>query len=386
MNQVRIVSIKWKRFIVISFLSLLFLLSGCKKSPKLISPENDATVKLVSKGIFSYLSHVHECPDSTAVTDYTAKSRAQDVVLSWQSDAETFTVLLSTNSDLSNGTEYHTDKQSLKVSNLLTGTTYYWQVHTEQGASEVFFFTTLPTTRWISFPSFTDLNCRDLGGYATTSGKRVKQGMLYRGAELNYHTQLTEEVREVLVTELGIRTDLDLRWANQMQSSGIPLTESPLGADIQYILAPIAPYGELNKPQAENVEAPEYPVYTQESIQKIFTLLAEEENYPIYFHCWGGADRTGCLAFLINGMLGVDYVNLLADYEQTTFSGIIRTKDASYPYSGENYGLLYQEFLAMLRTYGDETSSYEELCQQYLMEFAGITDQQIQTIRGILLE
>lgn len=386
MNQVRIVSIKWKRFIVISFLSLLFLLSGCEKSPKLISPENDVTVKLVSKGIFSYLNHVHESPDSTAVTDYTAKSRAQDVVLSWQSDADTFTVLLSTNSDLSNGTEYHTDKQSLKVSNLLTGTTYYWRVHTEQGASEVFRFTTLPTTRWICFPSFTDLNCRDLGGYTTTSGKRVKQGMLYRGAELNYHTQLTEEVREVLVTELGIRTDLDLRWANQTQFSGIPLTESPLGAGVQYILAPIAPYGELNKPQTENAEAPEYPVYTQESIQKIFTLLADKENYPIYFHCWGGADRTGCLAFLINGMLGVDYVDLLADYEQTTFSGNIRTKDTNYPYSGENYGMLYQEFLAMLRAYGGETSSYEELCQQYLMEFAGITDQQIQTIRGILLE
>ena len=34
-------------------------------------------------------------------------------------------------------------------------------------------------------------------------------------------------------------------------------------------------------------------------------FFAEEENYPIYFHCRGGADRTGMIAMLLRAIAGV---------------------------------------------------------------------------------
>ena len=39
--------------------------------------------------------------------------------------------------------------------------------------------------------------------------------------------------------------------------------------------------------------------------------IADENRYPVYIHCTGGADRTGTLAFLINALLGVGEDDLI---------------------------------------------------------------------------
>ena len=59
---------------------------------------------------------------------------------------------------------------------------------------------------------------------------------------------------------------------------------------------------------------------TVRSLRDIFAVLSDESNYPVYFHCNAGADRTGTLAFLIEGLLGVSYADTIRDFELTSFS------------------------------------------------------------------
>ena len=49
-------------------------------------------------------------------------------------------------------------------------------------------------------------------------------------------------------------------------------------------------------------------------------VFTKEENYPIVFHCFGGADRTGTLALLLESILGYDDKTIINDYEFTSFS------------------------------------------------------------------
>ena len=49
-------------------------------------------------------------------------------------------------------------------------------------------------------------------------------------------------------------------------------------------------------------------------------FLSHEENYPIYFHCRGGADRTGSYAFVLGALLGMSLDDLILDYEITSLS------------------------------------------------------------------
>jgi hypothetical protein len=52
-------------------------------------------------------------------------------------------------------------------------------------------------------------------------------------------------------------------------------------------------------------------------IASIFGLLADESSYPLVFHCEGGKDRTGLIAALVLGVLGVADQEIARDYAMT---------------------------------------------------------------------
>ena len=49
----------------------------------------------------------------------------------------------------------------------------------------------------------------------------------------------------------------------------------------------------------------------------VVRLIADPENHPVVFHCAAGKDRTGLVAALVLGVLGVDDETIVADYVLT---------------------------------------------------------------------
>lgn len=150
----------------------------------------------------------------------------------------------------------------------------------------------LDALRWINTPRAP--NVRDLGGWACDGGT-IKYGLLYRGGEV------TSEDRSVLVGQLGIRHDLDLRGTAEAK-----LTSSPLGSDVYYTCAPQYAWYALT------------PVETWViNLRTVFDAVTHGE--PVYFHCLVGADRTGTFACVIEALLGVSQSDIDKDYELTCF-------------------------------------------------------------------
>ncbi len=202
-------------------------------------------------------------------------------------------------------------------------------------------------------------NVRDIGGWKTMDGKFVRRNMVYRGSEMDTHHALTEDGRQVLRNELKIRTDLDLRGEAEGK-----IFESPIGSDIRFAFIPCKAYAEFMEPERFEVT------------RALFSLFADETAYPIYLHCWGGADRAGTLVLMLNALLGVDDESLLTDYEMTLFSIWGERSRKSD---------LFCQLMAALDTYAKEGSTLSEKVVSYLRA-AGVTEEQMEKIRALMLE
>lgn len=137
-------------------------------------------------------------------------------------------------------------------------------------------------------------NVRDLGGWACDGGT-VKYGLLFRGGEPSSADY------NVLVKELGIKYDLNLRG-----SSEAPWTKSPLGDDVFFVKAEAYNWYSLTNTEAWRI-----------NLRCVFDAVTHGQ--PVYFHCAAGADRTGTLACVLEGLLGMSQSDIDKDYELTTF-------------------------------------------------------------------
>ena len=206
-------------------------------------------------------------------------------------------------------------------------------------------------------------NVRDLGGYTTENGKRTRQGLIYRGGTLRpvdvYSSNLTDEGAAYMSQVMGIRTEIDFR--NEVEAGGI--TESLIpNAKLQYCT--LGGYADIFN--------------YKESVRKIFTMLANEDSYPLYIHCTGGADRTGTVAFLINALLGVSEKELIQDYEFTSFS-IYQERNVQ---TGV-YAPMYQAFRAEIEQC--EGATLQDKTENCLISL-GVTAEEIANLRAIMVE
>lgn len=143
------------------------------------------------------------------------------------------------------------------------------------------------------------VNVRDLGGWPTQYGPRVKYGKLYRSANLDH---INSKGVHDFVENLNVRAELDLR----SEASG--RTTSPMGSQCDYLCIPHGGYlGAITKRSG---------VYLQD-LQWINARLREGKS--VDWHCAIGCDRCGTLSFLIEGLLGLSELDLCRDYEMSTF-------------------------------------------------------------------
>ena len=332
-----------------------------RKPVSAVYPENGAEISLLSDEMTEWVQK-YKPSKLDKIYDHTEKCEPVPVVFRWDDDGALYSnVFIADNAEMNGAAVYLCNTPSLTVTDLYTGYEYFWQVVSEYEdmtlSSEVFSFTTLSTPRTVAVDGVS--NVRDIGGYKTADGKQIKRGIVYRGADFEH---ITDKGVEKLVKELGIKTELDLRE----RSNGGP---SPLGEDINYI-AVSGPWYDKS-----------FLFGYQNDLLRELRVFVDADNYPVYFHCSLGRDRTGTLAFLLEALCGVSKSDIYMDYEVSFFSDMGGYDDSTAP-SGMTAVL--ETFRKTVQNYAKGKSLYEAT-RAFLLDL-GMTDGELDAIRSNLLE
>lgn len=338
--------------------------------------------------------------------------RQRPLVLKWKTtDHEKYPwrIRLATKPDMSDARDFWVEKEDIKrdrrssaestwkytvpLANLELGTTYYWQVwsnvkcpkfscgftypdkckcgktkHGRISSIGTFATDSLPP-RWIEIEGRVK-NMRDIGGWAAEGGRKVRTGMIYRGQAFNDDSltgigigrnRLMVEDVGYLAGTLGIKTDLDLRNDREVAD----MKASPLGPGVRFVRHSSAEYGGIFNDKGAAAMAANFRVF------------CDRANYPIYIHCIAGADRTGTLAYVLNGLLGVAKEDLERDWESTFYPELPGVED---PDSWRSMAHLDKGFAA----FGSPDDTLQRRIELYLLGI-GITPDEIKAFKSIML-
>ena len=216
-----------------------------------------------------------------------------------------------------------------------------------------------------------ETNFRDMGGWMTLDGRRVRQGLAFRSAAFDststdtihpgrIHIGLGDQ--EFLLNTLKLKSDIDLRSAQETANA----PQSPLGSAVQYFPCPVPSY------------AGAFTADGKAKFGAAFHLLANPDNYPLVFHCVGGADRTATLAIFLNGLLGVSRKDLECDWECTFLPDLPCLQNNC---ERRCCSLVFRE----LEKYGTPEDTLAKRIEIYLLD-CGVTEEEIRAIRKLYLE
>ena len=310
--------------------------------------------------------------------------------ISWENSRDGalyYTVRVGLKKDLSDAQQYLVSDTTIDIEYLFAAKHYYYQIYAhydnnEVVKSQVFDFYTQDLPRTVSIPNVS--NTRDIGGRYVLGGKyQVKQGMVYRGAEvdpsgsnaLKWGT-ITEEGKHIMVDVLGIKTDIDLR--------GKSFKQSPIGPSLNYV-GVSGPYyadpGYKVKDTGATINSTPY----KDALTTEIRTFANPDNYPIYLHCSLGRDRAGTLAYLISALVGVELIDLQRDYE-TSFFSITGWADAAQGAGKIDELISAVNTLEKFLTTQYPADSLMASTERFVKEYLGITQEEVDSIRNTLLE
>ena len=163
-------------------------------------------------------------------------------------------------------------------------------------------------------------NLRDLGGYRTEDGSRVRHGLMFRGPALA--TLTTADIAKL--SAFRIATVCDFRGVDEaarapdrlMGPRAVHLPIEPsVGAGLRDILATKEATGEALYAILERAYV-DYALSSTRQYAALFGVMLEGGT-PVLFHCAAGKDRTGFAAALVLTALGVPWADVVADFEAT---------------------------------------------------------------------
>jgi protein-tyrosine phosphatase len=159
-------------------------------------------------------------------------------------------------------------------------------------------------------------NFRDIGGYRTADGRRVKWGMIYRSADLSKLT--AADVANL--NGLGVDTVFDLRSTGERRGAPDVFAGRSATVSLDYDVHSQAISAALRSaPTPESLRKalaatyPELLTSLQPELRQLFDQLLEDPG-PTIYHCTAGKDRTGVATALILSALGVPRETIYADY------------------------------------------------------------------------
>ena len=340
------------------------------------------TVDLLNDNLRDYLSLTEE----SKIAMFLRSRMGQDYSISkamrveWEGGKAPYVVTLAKDLDCTQKVYSKTcyaQNYSFDAGLFLPGYTYYYKVTDADGEeTEIDSFTIMQAPRVITVSGVK--NVRDIGGWKTEDGRSIAYGKLFRGAHIE---DIAEGGKETLWS-LGIKTDLDFRTPTESNNA----TKSPV-SDLVYERISITLFDRI------------FDQSSRDLIKKTMVYFSDESHYPIYYHCKAGADRTGTVTFLLNGLCGVSFEDLTKDFELTSFFGTgsrwrsaieVEAGVANFTEDGimnpaqDNYVAWNKLYMEMMSRYGQESGKLSDAIAAYLLDI-GVTETQIENIRTILL-
>ena len=203
--------------------------------------------------------------------------------------------------DLTDALQYVLDRErtSLEIHNLKVNTEYFYTVEVN-GCVYTGSFFTADSPRFVHMPGA--VNVRDIGGQKNLDGIRIKQGLLIRGSEIDGICETEYFVKDQDLEEakagFSFAYDFDLREENVFISN----YQSRIAQNQKHRFHESPEYGEI------------FQNYYKQRLRQIFVDLADPEHYPMYLHCTYGADRTGTVVFLLQGILNMSEEDMYREY------------------------------------------------------------------------
>ena len=295
-------------------------------------------------------------------------------ILSWDSkiDAKNYKVIISQDKTFNTiEREYQVSgsEDSIIFDNPYSGTEYYWQViATKQDDSlvysDIFNFTSanLPRTVLIEGVS----NTRDIGGNVGLNNKKVKEGLVYRGMGLE---AITTNGENEFKNQLGIKTEVDLRGIGEG-------TENYLNLSSYYHYpSPLDYFSNSGDSMGIETEGTNSLVPSFGNAVKVF---ADKNNYPIYFHCAVGRDRTGWMGLCLDFLCGVSEEVALKQFILSLFA-----TSGAYLKGNKDFYHRYLRIRDYINTFSGNNLS--EKMENYLVTKTSVTHEDCENIRKILL-
>ena len=281
------------------------------------------------------------------------------------SKAEGAKVKYSLNADLSNAKEVAVVNAApiCYLTNLIPGNKYYFAVESAGKTVVKGELNVEGPVRMMYAPSV--YNLRDLGGWTVQDGKTVRYGLLYRGGEVNgYHAPVFDDLKVLM--DLGIGAEIDLRWRDDYDQDR-ETNKSGYG----FVKGDTYYFAGANDYTAANLSEAATLARLKEEFH--FMMKHIRQGRGVHFHCVFGADRTGLLAMLLEGLLGFDLNALYHDYEFTSFAA---------PAGNRNKSAI-QERIAVIQK--ESGATLRDKFENFWLTKIGITAADVEEFRTIML-
>lgn len=260
--------------------------------------------------------------------------------------------------------------------------------------------------RHLRFPG--TINFRDMGGYRTVDGNRVKMGRLFRSGHLAH----TEPDARAAIAELGIGLVCDFRTdaernehPNQYAVDHTPIVKHlpiwPQKTPGSDIAAQKMLHGEIGTHEAGRYLGSGYREFARhqhERFAEVFSSVVKQGGSSALLHCSAGKDRTGIAAALLLHTLGVSRDDIVSDYmlSKEGQGAELQTRhyvdvewlafDGTPACTKEDIFDLFSVHTAKINAAFDEMENVAGSVDTYIRDTLGVTDEMQRALKRHYLE